>query len=272
MRRVWTSLVALAVGFAAEALGQESEFALHRPRFLAVASAGGERVDASSAAVLRRHVTLALAGVTVEDALKEIARQANLELMFTKAVLPPGRAVSLHAADITVGAALTQALWDTGLDVLLLPGGQMGLVQRPAPAPVPAATGTVLGRVTDARTGQGLEGAEVLLERTRWRAVTGEEGRYRLEEIEPGSYTLSVRRIGYAKQTHAVTLASDEETTVDIALEPVVTQLDEVVTTATGEQRRLELGHVVGRINADSLVKEAPISDLTELLTARVPG
>ncbi len=273
MRRVWTSFVALAlsIGLAAEARGQ-ADLASHRPRFLAANSVAGERGDASNAAVLRRRVTLALTAAMVEDALKEIARQANLELMFTKAVLPPDRPVTLHASDITVGAALTQVLWDTGLDVLLLPGGQMGLVRRSAPEPVRAASGTVSGRVTDARTGQGLVGADVLLERTKWRATAGEDGRYRIGEVDPGSYTLSVRRIGYAKRTQAVNVVSGAEATADVALEPVPTQLNEVVTTVTGDQRRLELGHVVGVINADSLVKEAPITTLSDLLTARVPG
>jgi TonB-dependent SusC/RagA subfamily outer membrane receptor len=48
--------------------------------------------------------------------------------------------------------------------------------------------------------------------------------------------------------------------------------LSEVVTTATGDQRLVELGHVVGRINADSVVKSAPVSSISELLTGRVAG
>src|SRR5690606_36343395 len=50
------------------------------------------------------------------------------------------------------------------------------------------------------------------------------------------------------------------------------TQLDRIVAAVTGEQRVRELGHVVGQIRADSLVKVAPVSTVSELLAARVPG
>jgi TonB-dependent SusC/RagA subfamily outer membrane receptor len=81
-----------------------------------------------------------------------------------------------------------------------------------------------------------------------------------------------VRRLGFTQGKQTVVVTSGGTTTVDVGLEPAPTALDEVVTTATGEQRVRELGHVVGRINADSLVREAPIASVTEMLTSRVPG
>ncbi|MFL5518730.1 MAG: hypothetical protein ACJ8DJ_21440, partial [Gemmatimonadales bacterium] len=108
MRCVWTSLVALALslGLAPGARGQ-LQLASRGPRFLSAKTVAGQWEDASGAAVLRRRVAVTLTGVTVEAALKEIAQQADLELIFTRTVLPTERTVTLHATDITVAGALT---------------------------------------------------------------------------------------------------------------------------------------------------------------------
>jgi outer membrane receptor protein involved in Fe transport len=234
MRRVWTSLVALvlAVGLTPDARGQ-IQLASRGPKFLSAKTVAGERMDASGAAVLRQRVAVALTGVTVEAALKEIARQADLELIFTRTVLPQGRTVTLHATDITVAGALTVALLDTGLDVLLLPGGQMGIVPRLDAAPQAAQLGAVVGRVADAKTAAAIAGATVVVEGTQRRATTGNDGRYRIAEVAPGSYTVRARYIGYAPGSASATVTAEQEATADFALEKSAQRLNEVVTTGT---------------------------------------
>ena len=62
------------------------------------------------------------------------------------------------------------------------------------------------------------------------------------------------------------------EAVANLTLEPAVTRLDEVVTTATGAVSRREIGNVVASVNADSLTKVAPIRNVNELLQARTSG
>ena len=57
-----------------------------------------------------------------------------------------------------------------------------------------------------------------------------------------------------------------------MALEPAAATLDELVTTATGEQRRRDIGNAITTIHADSVLQTAPIRNLTDLLENRVPG
>jgi len=243
------------------------------PQFLLAAALPSQRpmpVDAASVPVLRRRVSVDLDGVDRAEALAAISRASGLRLIYANGVVPREGRVRLKAEEITVAAALTEVLLDAGVDVLLAPGGNAVLVKRTA-ARAPA-VGTITGQVTDAKNGQALPSADVFLEGTNRRAVTGDDGGFHLADVTAGSYTLTVRRLGYAKQSQQVTVTEGEDLEVNVALEPVPTQLNEIVTTATGEQRLLELGHVVGRINADSLVREAPVTNLSELLTARVPG
>jgi TonB-linked SusC/RagA family outer membrane protein len=269
---IWAAPLAiqLAVVPHAGAQGVDVAIADRAPRFLYAASARATPVviEPRNVAALRRRVTLHLDGVPLREALDAISRQSGLRLFYSKDLLPLEQVVRIRAEDLTVAAALTEVLFDTDVDVLLGPNDQAALVRRAAALQ----GGTVTGRVTDARTQQGVSGVRVFLERTRWGTTTDNAGGYRLAEVAPGAYTLVARRIGYRPFTQPVTVEAERETTVDVALQPAPSDLEAVVVTATGEQRRLELGHVVGTIKADSLVREAPITTLSELLTARVPG
>lgn len=230
-----------------------------------------EPMDASRVPVLRQRLALDLEGVTLKQAITAISRQSGLVIWYSDDVLRRDTPVHLRADAITVAAALTDVLMDAGVDVVFSRDGTASLVSRTATA-APALAGTISGRVTDAGTQQGVEGVRVFLEGTRSSATTTSTGSYRLTGVAAGAYTLATRRLGYREFKRAVTVEDGREVTVDVALQPVPSALDEVVVTVTGEQRLLELGHVVGRVNADSVVKEAPVSSLSELLTARVPG
>ncbi len=239
------------------------------PRFL-VASSRGEApvpVDAGSIPALGRRIDLDLSNVTIDEALRAIGSASRLQLVYSAQVVPLTKRVSVQATRITVAAALTEVLFKANVDVLLS-GERIVMVRGPKPLQV----GTIVGRVIDATTQQGVEGVRVFLEGTRWNTTTDRAGNYRLIGVTAGAYTLVTRRLGYKASEQAVVVAPDLEVTRDVALQPVPSALDEVVVTATGEQRLLELGHVVGRINADSLVRTAPVQSLSDLLTARVPG
>ena len=56
-------------------------------------------------------------------------------------------------------------------------------------------------------------------------------------------------RVGYRPLVQSVTVAGGEDATVDFALEPAPVQLDEVVSTATGEQRKLEIANAISTID-----------------------
>jgi TonB-dependent SusC/RagA subfamily outer membrane receptor len=77
--------------------------------------------------------------------------------------------------------------------------------------------------------------------------------------------------VGYGSVQRTVTVAGDAAT-VDFVLAQVPFSLEEIVTTATGEQLSRELGHSVGRVEAASLIETSPVNDLTAVLNGRVAG
>jgi len=180
---------------------------------------------------LRQRLSLDLGDVPLKEALTAIAQRSGLDLVYSDDVLPAGARVSLRAEGITVAAALTDVLTDADVDVVFSRNGRAALVPR-AKAGV-LDSGSVRGRVTDAKTGQPIVGASVALAGTRWRATTDENGQYRIAEVAPGTYTVMASRIGYTKQTQSVTVAAGQEVTVDVALQAAATELEQVVVTGT---------------------------------------
>ncbi|MBA3345890.1 MAG: TonB-dependent receptor [Gemmatimonadales bacterium] len=279
MRRHTVSMSLLVLVFSAGAPSgaspQTLELASRGPRFIAAGTALGRGLDASTAVVLRRRVSLDLSNVTADEAIKEITLQADLGISYSKALLPSSRSVSLHVREITVAAALTEVLLDAGVDVAVGRGGQMALVRRlpSTKADVPAAdSGAVRGRVTDRATGAPIVGATVIIEGTRRSAMTEFDGRYRLNDVPGGTYSVRVRYIGYAPVAKSVTVGGNSEALVDFTLVKSVQRLDEVVTTGTvvpTEARALPTP--VSVITANDIALRRPY-DLGEVLREVVPA
>jgi TonB-linked SusC/RagA family outer membrane protein len=265
-------LAVLALLGSGRAGAQEPAAGESAPRFLLASAVAGQRVEVEASVIplLRRRVSLALDDASVTQALKAIGRQASVSFIYEPSRITSDRRIRVHADGLTVAAALTEVLFDSGLDVLVSDEHHLAIVPRRARAAPD--TGAVAGRVTDAETGQGLAQAEVFIAGTQWHVLTDDDGRYRLANVTAGSYTVTTRRIGYTQYREAVTVRAGREVAADFALRPTITRLDEVVTTVTGDQHRYELGNAIGRINADSTVATSPITNIGDLLNARVPG
>jgi TonB-linked SusC/RagA family outer membrane protein len=134
------------------------------------------------------------------------------------------------------------------------------------------AQASIAGRVTAQGTGEGLPEARVILVGTSLFGSTGPDGRFTLRNVPAGTHEVRVIRVGYQEQKKPITVATGETTALDFVLTPVVVRLQEVVTTATGETRRVELGNSIPSIDVAQLTQQAPIANMTDLLTARTAG
>jgi TonB-linked SusC/RagA family outer membrane protein len=141
-----------------------------------------------------------------------------------------------------------------------------------AAAPARAQQGTITGRVTDATTGQPLPTVMVGIAGTNIGTPTNQSGVYTIQRAPAGTVTLRVRVIGYAEQTRQVAVAADATTTADFALQPAAIQLEGIVTTVTGEQRKVEIGHAVSQVKASDIVPRSAVTNVGDLLTSRAPG
>jgi len=131
---------------------------------------------------------------------------------------------------------------------------------------------SISGKVTDQSNGQPLAGARVQATGTNYIGITNAQGTYTIRAVNAGSYTLRVVMLGYASQTRSVTVTAGQAATADWTLNAVPFTLEEIVTTATGEQLKRELGNTVANIEATQLVQQAQTPDLSAVLNGRVAG
>jgi len=135
-----------------------------------------------------------------------------------------------------------------------------------------AQQGRVAVRVTDVGTQQPVAQAQVQIVGTTLGGLTGPEGRFSIRGVPPGTHQVRVLRVGYGEQKKQVTVAADQEATVDFTISAVAISLTPVVTTATGEQRRVEQGNAIAQIDAAKIASEAPIRNIDDLINSRTAG
>src|SRR5581483_5524593 len=121
---------------------------------------------------------------------------------------------------------------------------------------------TITGRVTAAGTNAPLGDSRVMVVGTTVAATTGADGRYTLRNVPAGAISVRVIRVGYQEVKKPITVTAGQDATLDFEMSQAIVQLQEIVTTATGEQRRVEIGNAVTTLgNVAQKVETAPVTN-----------
>jgi TonB-dependent starch-binding outer membrane protein SusC len=140
-----------------------------------------------------------------------------------------------------------------------------------APSLLAQETGIIAGTVTIEGTARPLASAQVSIQRMGLGTQTDDGGAYRISGVPAGTHEVRFQRIGYAPVTRQVTVAAGALATVDVALRDAPVSLDQIVVTATGEQRKKEIPHALSTINSED-IQDVPVSNTQQLITAQAPG
>ena len=104
----------------------------------------------------------------------------------------------------------------------------------------------VSGLVTDSAEGSTLPGAHVVVEDTYRGVLTDRHGRFDIDGLQPGHYTLLISFMGY--ETHKETLELQEDIELEVALNRSASLAEEVVVTAVRAGGRAPVTHTnIGR-------------------------
>jgi TonB-linked SusC/RagA family outer membrane protein len=134
------------------------------------------------------------------------------------------------------------------------------------------ATGTITGVVMDAAAQAPIPSAQVQIVGTTRGVVTGDDGRFRIPGVRPGTYQVRVLRLGYQGATQSVTVTAGGTNELSFSMTQAAVSLEQVVTTATGEgERKREIGSAVATLQpATSQITAA--QNISQLLTGKVAG
>ncbi len=105
-----------------------------------------------------------------------------------------------------------------------------------------AQSGRVTGRVLDRNSGAPIVGARIdaLGNDGRGSTISGQDGRYRLAPLAPGSYTVIATRLGERlRRIEDVAVRAGDSITVDIQMDAAATQLEQVVTSASRHSEKV---------------------------------
>lgn len=157
--------------------------------------------------------------------------------------------------------------------------GMMGVLLALGGMHAAMGQGVLTGVLTDSKSGETIVGASVVLQGTTIGANSDLNGRYRIINIEPGTYSVAISFISFKKQLiENVVIRNSEETILDRTLEEEVTTIQGATIVAT-RRTDTELS-MINTIKASNLVVSGVSSqmiaksqdrDAAEVIR-RVPG
>jgi hypothetical protein len=144
------------------------------------------------------------------------------------------------------------------------------------PTVMAAPPGDIAGVVKDAKTGDPLPGANVVLVGTAIGASTNLSGRYAINSVPAGTYTLRVTYIGYESKEVSVSVGAEGQISMDVLLASTTVEGEAVIVLG---QREGQLEAINKQLTADALVNvvssekilELPDANTAESI-ARLPG
>lgn len=256
----------------------------------------GKEVSGKEPRLLDRRAGLSVQNVPLEEALLELTRSSGVPLAFSPARIPANVRASCTCGDVTVREALDRLLSETPLEYSELAGQIVLFSASPAAAaresnalalfalrtvaselargmqsllPTVVQDTVIAGVVVNARTGEPVQGAQVIVEGTGRAAVTDGAGRFRIGVARRGDVQLRVTMLGYRT---LVRQARVGDLGVRVALEETAIELDQLVVTGTPfETRRRTVPNPINVITAEQ-IEQKQVTNITDLLRGEIPG
>ncbi len=219
-------------------------------------------------------VSVNFVATPILDALNEVSRQSGIPINYVKETLPSNARVTLRAKRMKAIDVIAALLNGTGLRVGPGLPGSLKLVAKDTTVAVQTDNGNeiIKGVVVDSSTGTGIPRAVIVLNPGNYTTLSNDKGIYSLRVKNPGKYVVSVKAFGFKSVSRNLIVTKGSYVNFSFALVAVSTQLSGVVTTATGEQRKIEVGNDITTVRADSIIRTMPVQNLSDLLATRVPG
>lgn len=136
----------------------------------------------------------------------------------------------------------------------------------PVEARTPGPTGKIAGRVTDATTGEGIPGVNVVIAGTVQGTATDEDGHYFILNVKPGTYAVRASFIGFVTvTTENVRVVQDKTSTVNFALQEEAVLGEELVVVAERPIVEMDRTTTTAVIDAEQL-EVLPVTNVSDAI------
>lgn len=221
-------------------------------------------------------LTLSLENASIERILDSIAKVTGMTVLRNSDEINLEKRVSVKFENLRVDEVLKRLFAGTGYEGVVSNNAKTILLRNRTGSTPPGQgkeTGGVSGIINDSASKAAIEGATVSIPRLNLSTVTGPDGRFSLSDVPAGQHQISIRSFGYRAFLRTITVKEGTTEQVNAVLASLPTSLHEVVTTVTGNKRRLELGSDIARIDPDVIRARTPVANVTDILeAAQLPG
>ncbi len=219
---------------------------------------------ALSAAARDAGVTLNVSGTPIKNVMEIIRKQTGCKFLYNKDLVDLNRTVSVNAKDESLAQVLNKVFADTGIS-FVIDKQQVVLTSKKTPSKGDSTTPlTVSGKITD-ENGEPLVGVTVINAANQG-AVTDLDGNYSIK-ANPGE-KLKFSYVGYNQK---VIIAKAGNAPQNVILDPINSDLDEVVVVGYGSQKKAHLTGAVSTISQED-IKDRPTANLGRALQGMVPN
>jgi TonB-dependent receptor len=139
-----------------------------------------------------------------------------------------------------------------------------------------ADSATLSGTVKDAKSGEALPGANVVIIGTGLGTSTDAHGRYSIRGISPGEYTVKVSFVGYQTNEAKLKIETPTPTTRDFRLLPVTIEGETITVSGQASGQNAAINQQLTALPVMNVVSAAKILELPDMTAAdavgRLPG
>ena len=125
------------------------------------------------------------------------------------------------------------------------------------------------GRVTDATTGEGLPGANIIFDDLKQGTAAGPDGSFRFTNLPRGRFTVQVRSLGYNTVTQTVDTGSGQP--LEFKLTVAATEIGQVIVTGVSQATQLRRSPVPTAVVDRTRLNQTSGSNLVDAI-AHTPG
>ncbi len=209
------------------------------------------------------------------DAIGKLSQLFKVDIRYSNSHIPSDFKVNISATDQTISSILDGILRGTNLSYERLTKDILVIVLLDSALKRAAddKTATISGRVIDSASKQGLKGVSIEVSGIPGVVLTDEAGKFLLSSRVSGNAKVTARLVGYKAKTQSIIIPPGGKIDINISMSSSATTLGEVVTTASGQQRRVEVANDIVKIIPDEIAARSPVRTVADILeSAQVPG
>ena len=216
--------------------------------------------------ILDKSISLTFNNISLKEALDKIEEQGNFKFMYSPELLPLKQKVTFKSENKKIGLLLIDFLKPYNVNFQQVKNYILIKEKvKNSNTTIEKLNKTIVGKVVDSQTGEGLPGANVQIKNSTVGTTTDVNGKFELKVSDESTLTFTF--VSYSTREVKV----GKSTVINIELSPSLQSLNQVVVIGYGEQKRKDLTSSISSIKGEKL-SEVTAAGFDQALQGRVPG